>query len=136
MYSRKKVQVSLEGFASREGWMPTPHTIEEIDEFKKYVESIVSIESNSQSSYVTLSKPLSAKRQEEVSRWIENEQILCAADYSYWESRYAYVKNEMGEFVRFKNRASQSILDSIIADLDERNLSKEIVVRSSRQCGV
>ena len=135
MYSPKTTKATLEQFAKDEGWMPVPHTIEEVDEFKAYVESIVEIESNSQNSYVSISKPISAVRQKEITRWVENEQITCAADYSYWESRYAYVKSETGEVVRFKNRYAQTILDSVIADLEEKNLAKEIILLGSRQLG-
>lgn len=135
MYSPKTTQKTLEMFASREGWTPVPHTIEEVDEFKKYISSIVNIESNSRNSYIELAKPLSVNRQKEISRWIENEQVLCFSDCSYWESRYAYIRTETGEIARFKNRAAQTILDSSIADLDERGLPKELIVLGSRQNG-
>lgn len=135
MYSKKKTQAILNAFSSREGWMPTYHTLEEVDEFKAYVASIVNIESNSRSTTITLNKSISTERQEHVRKWIENEQVLCSADYSYWESRYAYVLNEKGEMVKFKNRASQTMMESIIADLDEKGLSKDLIILGSRQNG-
>jgi len=135
MYSKKTTQELLNNFSSREGWMPTYHTIEEVDEFKAYVASIVNIESNSRSSTITLSKAISPAKQRDISKWIVNEQVLCTADYSYWESRYAYVRNEVGEMVKFKNLASQMMMDSIIADLDEKGLSKDLLILGSRQSG-
>jgi hypothetical protein len=96
MYSERVIVANLNEFASREGWMPTYHTLEQVDEFKHYIDSIVKIESNSRSSYVTLTRTISEKRRKEVWHWVENEQALCGLDSNYFESRYAYVCNEKG----------------------------------------
>jgi len=76
MYSEKIILRNLDEFAAREGWMPTPHTLDQVDEFKHYIDSLVKIETNSRSSYITLVRAITQKRQKEIWRWIENEQAL------------------------------------------------------------
>ena len=136
MYSQKKIQATMDAFAASEGWTLTPHTLDEVNEFKAYIDSIVTIHSNSKSSWLQDVKPISAKRQREVGRWIENEQALCAIDSGYFESKYAYITNEQGVVTKFQNRKSQEVLDSIIADLEERDLPIELLILGSRQNGI
>ena len=136
MYSERVIVANLNEFASREGWMPTYHTLEQVDEFKHYIDSIVKIESNSRSSYVTLTRTISEKRRKEVWHWVENEQALCGLDSNYFESRYAYVCNEKGQIYKFKNRLSQQIFDSVIADFDEKQVSIELLIIKARQVGI
>jgi hypothetical protein len=62
MYSAKKIQKTIEAFEKREGWSLTPHTLDEVNEFKEYVNSIVKIGSNSKNSWIESVKPLSEKR--------------------------------------------------------------------------
>ena len=136
MYSEKIILRNLDEFAAREGWMPAPHTFDQIEEFKHYVDSLTKIESNSRSSYVTLMRPITQKRRQEIWRWIENEQAMCGLDAGYFESRYAYVCNEKGEIFKFQNRRSQEIFDSVIAGFDELQVAIEILVIKARQVGI
>ena len=135
MYSAKKIQATLEAFEKSEGWMPVYHTLDEVNEFKKYIDSTVTIEGNSKGSWIQEIKPILANRQKEVTRWIENEQLLCAIDSGYFESRYAYITDECGTVRKFKNRKSQEVLDSVIADLEDRGFGIELLILGSRQNG-
>jgi hypothetical protein len=136
MYSEKIILRNLDEFAAREGWMPVPHTFDQVEEFKHYIDSLVKIDSNSRSSYVTLDRPITEKRRQEIWRWIENEQALCGLDSGYFESRYAYVCNEKGQIFKFHNRRSQEIFDAVIADFDEQEVSIELLVLKARQVGI
>ena len=135
MYSQNKIQAVLEAFEKSEGWMPQYHTLEETEEFKAYIDSIVTIESNSKGSWIQEVKPISVKRQKEVTRWIENEIAMCAIDSGYFESRYAYITDECGTVRKFQNRKSQEVLDSVIADLEDRGFGIELLILGSRQNG-
>ncbi len=135
MYSAKKIQATLEAFEKSEGWMPVYHTLDEVNEFKDYIDSIVTFGSNTKGSWISEVKPLSAKRQTEVARWIQNEQALCAIDSGYFESRYAYITDECGMVRKYKNRKSQEVLDSVIADLEDRGFGIELLILGSRQNG-
>jgi hypothetical protein len=136
MYSAKKIYDTICAFEETEGWLPVVHSLEEVNEFKAYLDSIVTLNSNSKSTWIESVKPLSGKRQKEVRRWIENEQALCAIDSGYFESRYAYLVNECGVITKFQNRKSQEVLDLIIAELEERDLPIELLIRGSRQTGI
>lgn len=136
MYSQKVTQKNLEMFAAQEGWMPEPRSLDEVEELKERIDSLVTIESNRKSTYVAFKNPISARRSREIRRWIENEQILCALDSCYFESRYAYLLNETGEIVKFKNRRSQEVLDAIFAETEEEEKSTELLLLGARQTGV
>ena len=127
MYSQKVIDFNLEEFAAREKWMPERHSLEWVNEFKAYIESITSMESNSKTSYVSLAKNLTEKRKKEIRQHVINEQVLCGLDSSYFESRYAYICDEQGQIYKFKNRMSQDVFDSVIAEFDEKQVSIEIL---------
>jgi len=136
LYSERIILANLDEFAAREGWMPVYHTFAQVEEFKQYINSITKMESNTRTSYISLTKTISQRRQEEIKRWIENEQVLCALDSGYWESRYAYVCDEKGQIFKFKNRASQSVYDSVIADFDSQQVAIQLLILKARQVGI
>jgi hypothetical protein len=136
MYSQRIIQSNLAEFELRNGWMPVYHSLGQVEEFKHYIDSLIKMESNSRSSYITLIKTISQKRKEEIRRWIENEQVLCALDSEYFESRYAYVCDEGGTIFKFKNRKSQEVYDSVIAGFDELQVAIRLLVLKARQVGI
>jgi len=136
VYSQRVILNNLEEFASREGWCPVPHTFDEVQEFKEYINGLTKMESNTRSSYISLVRPITEKRRQEIKRWIENEQVLCGLDSGYWERNYAYVCSEKGQIFKFKNRMSQNVFDSVIAEFDDKQVSIEILCLKARQLGV
>ena len=136
MYAKNVILRNLDEFAAREGWMPVYHSIEQVNEFKAYIDTLVKLDTNSRSSYVELVKPVTQKRQQEIRRWIENEQVLCGVDSNYFESRYAYVCNEGGQIFKFKNRKSQEIFDAVVADFDAQQVAIRLLVLKARQVGI
>lgn len=136
MYSAKIIQRNLEDFAAREGWMPVYHTYAEVQTFIAYIESLIKVESNSKNSYIELRSSLKEKRAQEIRRWIENEQVLCGLDSTYWESRYAFVCDEKGQIYKFQPRLSQQIYNSVIAEFDEKQVSIEMLILKGRQLGI
>jgi hypothetical protein len=127
MYSQKIINNSLEFFEQENGWLPVYHSYGEVLEFTKYVDSLIKIESNSKSSYINLVKKISASRQVEIRRWIQNEQALCSMDNNYWTKNYAWVADEKGQIFKFSPRKSQQVFDSVIAGFDEDQVSIEIL---------
>ena len=136
IYSAKVINANLEEFAARHGWMPTYHSLEWANEFKAYIESVITMESNSKTSYVSLAQNLTEKRKKEIRQAVINEQVLCGLDSGYWERNYAFVCNEQGQIYKFKNRMSQTVFDSVIAEFDEKQVSIEILCLKARQLGV
>lgn len=136
MYSERIILANLDEFARQEGWMPEYHTIDQIEEFKAYLNSVTKIERNSRNAYVDLSRRITEARKREIRRWIENEQVLCGLDSSYWETRYAWICDEQGEVYRFKNRDSQKVFDAVVAQFEEMGVSLELLILKARQQGI
>jgi hypothetical protein len=136
MYSPKIISANLEEFARHEGWIPAYHSIEQIQEFCEYIDSITKKDVNQKNTHIELNRQLTAKRAKEIRRWIENEQVLCMFDSNYFESRYAYICNEKGDIYKFVNRKSQEIFDNILAEFDEQQVAMEILFLKARQVGI
>jgi hypothetical protein len=136
MYSPKIIVANLEDFAKSEGWMPVYHSIDQISEFKAYIDSITKKDTNGRNMRIELNREITAKRAKDIRRWIENEQVLCCLDSSYFESRYAYICDEKGDIFKFQNRKAQEIFDNIIADFDADQVAIELLILKARQQGV
>jgi hypothetical protein len=136
MYSRKVIEQRLNLFAAQNGWMPQYHALEEVEKFKEMMNSIVKFDSNSKSTWIKSIAPMTAKRKADIKRFIENEMVLCGLDSNYWESRFAYVCNEAGQIYKYQPRLSQRILDAVISDFDEQQVSIELLILKGRQLGV
>ena len=136
MYSQKIIENRLDFFAAANGWMPYRHTYSEVLEFTSYIKSIVKLGSNSKGAWIDSVAPLTEKRKAEIKRWIENEQILCGLDYGYWRDNYAWVVDEGGQEVKFKNRKSQDVFDSVVAYLEELQAGIQILTLKARQVGI
>jgi len=138
VYSPRVVQKTLDDFAVREGWEPVPHSVAEVIEFNQYIDSIVEIQRNQVNRYIDFKQGLriTERRKAEIKHWIENEQFMCFADSSYWETRYAWICNEAGEIFRFSNRKSQAVFDRILEAFDEMQVAIEQFVMKSRQVGI
>ena len=120
MYSPRIVERNVDFFSASEGWEPVRHTFNEILEFTAYIKSITKLASNSKGAWIESVAPMTDKRRQEIRRWIQNEQVLCALDYGYWRDNYAYVVDEGGQVKKFNNRRSQDVFDSVVADLEEQ----------------
>lgn len=136
IYSQKIILQNLAAWEEKYKWMPIPHSPDEIAEFNERIKKIVDYESTARTASATLLAPVTERLAKEIWHWVENEQVLCALDYNYWESRYAMVCDEQGRITKFKNRKSQEVFDSIVADFDERQVSIEILCIKGRQIGL
>src|SRR5580765_67553 len=136
MYSQKIILRNLDAFASKKGWMPVAHSIDQVNEFIEYIKSITTVSANSRSSSYSLKANLTQNRAHKIRRWIENEQVMCALDSSYFESRYAWVVDHRGEVFKFQNRKAQTVFDDLVAEHDEIIRSIEFLILKARQLGV
>lgn len=136
MYSERIINQNIEEYERVYKKKLVYHSYDEVQAFTKYIDTLITIESNSKSSTISLSKKLSAARQQEVREWIQNEQALCALDAMYWATRYAWVCDEQGQIFKFQPRLPQQIYRSIIADFDEKQVSIELLILKGRQLGV
>jgi hypothetical protein len=136
MYSPRVVEANLDAFEAAERWRPVYHSLDQVLEFKSYIDSITKVDSNIRNSYVTITRKLTARRQKEIRRWVENEQVLCSLDSGYFERIYAYICDEKGEIFKFLNRKSQDVFDSILEEFDDKQVAIELLVLKARQVGI
>lgn len=136
MYAESVILGKLAEFERKNGWMPEYHTLAWVEEFKAYIDSIVSVDANTRNSYIDITKKLTKERADWIRRQIQNEQVLCTIDASYWETRYAYISDNASEIYKFQNRKSQEVFDSIIAQFDIDEVAIELLILKARQLGV
>jgi len=136
MYAESVILKKLAEFERRNGWVPEYHTIAWVEEFKAYIDSITEVDTNSRNSYIDLNTKLTSQRVDWIRRMIQNEQVLCTVDSSYWETRYAFITDNSSTIYKFQNRKSQEVFDSIIAEFDEEEVAIEALVLKARQLGV
>lgn len=136
MYAESIILQKLADHEAANGWALEYHSLEWVMEFTAYVKSIIEVKANTRNSYIGLNAKLTKTRADWVRRQIENEQLLCTYDSSYWETRYAYITDNKSEIFKFENRKSQEIFDSIIADFDAKQFPIELLVLKARQLGV
>jgi len=101
------------------------HSPSAVEQANKHLESFLKEDGS-------LSKPLNL---DEI-RWIRNERAICRCDFEYWCSRYAYIQDLTGAFIRFKNNLAQKILHSVCAELEIEELAIILMIHKARQEGV
>jgi hypothetical protein len=136
MYAESVILEKLADFERKNGWMPVYHSLQEVEEFKAYIDTITKVDRNSRSGVVEFNVKLSKNRADLIRRWVQNEQSLCTIDASYWETRYAYITDNASNIYKFQNRKSQEVFDSIIAQFDEDEVAIELLILKARQLGV
>ncbi len=83
VYSQKVILEKLVEFERENGWMPEYHSLEWVEEFKAYIDSITSVNANSRNTYISIKNKLTKDRADQIRRWIQNEQVLCSIDAGY-----------------------------------------------------
>jgi len=136
VYAKRLIDRKLDRFESKNHWRPVYHTIDQIAEFKEYVNKVVAIESNSRNSYVRITRMMSDRQKRTLHRWIQNEQILCSVDEHYWATRYAFITDEKSEIFQFNPRVSQEIFFEMVAYFEDLEVAIEIFCLKARQVGL
>lgn len=116
--------------------MPVRHSLGQVQEFTAYIKSITKIGTNSKGAWIESVAGITDKRRQEIRRWIENEQVLSGLDYRYWRDNYAYCVDEGGQIRKFKNRRSQDVFDSVVAELEEQQAGIQLLCLKARQVGI
>jgi hypothetical protein len=136
MYAESVILEKLAEFTRANGWTPVYHSLQEVEEFKAYIASITKQDPNARNTYIEITTKLTKKREDEIRRWVQNEQVLCTIDSSYWETRYAYIIDNGSNVYKFENRKSQEVFDSIIAQFDIDEVAIELLILKARQLGI
>src|SRR5579864_5518592 len=131
MYSEQKILLRLEAASKVLGWVPQPHSIDEVERFKARMKSLEYIDSKTPSITRIIREPTTAEK-----RFIRNEIQMCACDAAYFLTRYAYIRDETNVIRRFQWRIPQTAAFSVIQDMEAHDRSIEIQWLKGRQLGV
>lgn len=137
MYSEKIIQASCDDFARREGWMPVFHSVEQVDEFVAYIDSIAVDHSNtSRRSFFWKDKRPSDQRVKWIQRWITNERFACFASAEYFATRYGRIRDAEERVIHFNHRLAQRIFHNALAECDDLQIAIQLFILKARQLGV
>lgn len=136
MYAKRIIEAKHALYEQKNRRSLVYHSIDEVTEFKEYVDSITELDVNGRSSYVKITKSLTADQQKYIREFVENEQMLCSIDQAYWATRYAYICDEKGEIFKFIPRKSQEIFFSVAAYFENLEVAIELLVLKARQVGI
>lgn len=131
MYSEQKILMRLEAAKKVLGWVPEPHSIDEVEIFSTRMKKLEYMDPNHPSVVRIIRDPTPAEK-----RFIRNEIQMCACDADYFLTRYAYIRDETNTIRRFQWRIPQTAAFSVIQDMEEHNRSIEIQWLKGRQLGV
>ncbi len=107
-------------------WTPTYHSIEEVEIANKQFAEIYDVEARKFTRKLTPAQ----------EAWIFNERKLCTVDFNYWATRYAFIRDWSGNFVRYVPNLAQRIISDIYAELEEADRALSAQDLKARQLGV
>lgn len=106
------------------------HSIADVDAFEAHLRR------HQRYTYNSSGMPVATKNLTiEEAAWMLNEQVLVKCDALYALTRYCFVKSEEARVEHFAPRVAQRILFDLIAELEDRQVSIEIMILKARQLG-
>lgn len=138
MFHPKVIQKTLDEWTRQKGnFEPEPQTVLEAERGVAHLNSLVEIdETGAIRNLRDPSKDWRDTLEPDEARFIRNERILCRADFSYFVSRYGYIKSDEDRVVRMDPWISQQIFLSILADMQLEEIALMLIVLKARQLGL
>lgn len=112
-----------------QGFRLQRHSISQVIQANSYLETIWGVDDDGKA---VQKRPYTT---EEV-RWIRNERAMCACDFLYWATRYAFVKDQTDTLVRFAPRLPQLVVLDDFSNMEADGVAILIQVLKARQLGV
>lgn len=138
MFHPKIINATLDRWASRPGnFEPVHHSALEAERIAAHFNALV--EPGEDGELVNARDPGKHWRdtlEPDEVRLIRNEMILCRADFSYFVSRYAWIKSDEDRVVRMEPWVSQQIFLSILAEMQAEEVSLMLIILKARQLGL
>jgi hypothetical protein len=131
VYSESKILTRLEAAKRVLGWVPEPHSVDEVEMFTARMNRLLFVDPKSPSIERIIRDPTPAEK-----RFIRNEIQMCACDADYFLTRYSYIRDETNTIRRFQWRIPQKAAFSVIQDMEANDRSIEIQWLKGRQLGV
>lgn len=152
MYAESIVQQRIELASESLGFIPEYHSPSDIDTFNEqlarkykaeYDAAARAAQGNTQPQQAVqinltrlLCNPLDPKLTRDEVRFIDNETALVMADAAYFLTRYYWILTDTGVVKRFNFRVGQRVLFNVLAELEERGSTIEILLAKARQLGL
>lgn len=130
MYDQGRISERLDHAEAQLGWRPVYHSLEEVDRMKHDLEAIAVFDDAGK--FKETIRPFTQKE----INWIRNERMVCACDASYYLTRYAYLKDDKNQIVRFKFRNPQIVYYNVISELERIGSAIQLAILKGRQLGV
>ena len=125
MYARQIVEERLKKASTRLQFEPRYYSSEELDRNKSDLQALVDHESGQ----------LTRKLTPDEITFIRNERVLCACDYSHYQS-YCHIVGWDGKLTRYVPNIAQKILMDIRAEMEVQGYSIEMFNLKARRLGV
>jgi len=138
MFHQKIIEQTLKTWAAKKGnFEPEYHSPLEVERNVVHFNSLVDADPDGNLISVRdPEKPWRETLEPDEIRYIRNEIILCRADFSYFVSRYAYIKSEEDRVVRMEPWVSQQIFLSILAEMQLEEIALMLIILKARQLGL
>lgn len=138
MFHPRIIDQTIKRWAAAKGnFEPERHSALEAERNVAHFNSIV--DRDEDGNLISLRDPARPWREtleDDEKHYIRNEIILCRADFSYFVSRYAYIKSEEDRTVRLEPWISQQIFLSILAEMQDEEIALMLIVLKARQLGL
>ncbi len=137
MYSpkivKRRIEAALPVLESLFGkhYVPRPHSISTIQRNISDLNEI-SVCDDAERKVFHFTRALTPDEQ----KFILNERTLCQCNYSYWSSRYAYIKDITGKKVLYKPNLAQQIFDDVLAEMETEEVELILQFLKARRLGI
>lgn len=103
----------------------TYHSIDDISNWNEHLEKIRGKDGT-----------FTRKLTEEESRWITNERTICKLDHIYTLTHYLFIKDRLNRIGRFEPNVAQSIVLSVLAEMEESKVELILQFLKARRLGI
>lgn len=151
MFSRQVIDENLRAWAAQKGnFDPVPRSVIEVERATAHFDSLIipyegekipnvhvfQIQGEDFISSRDATRDWRATLTPDEIRWIRNERIMARADFLYFCSRYAFIKDKASRVIRMQPWRSQEIFLDIVSELEVGKHAIMLDILKGRQLGL
>src|SRR6266705_666995 len=131
MYAEDVTALHVQAASKAQGWPLQYHTVSQCQTAIDHLDTLIQ-EQEHEKQAITLKRPLTKDEQQ----WIRNERKLCALDFRYYCTHYAWIIDWKKHAVRFQPNVAQSIVLDVWGDLERHGQAIMMLALKARQLGI
>jgi hypothetical protein len=131
VYDPATTALHVQAASQAQGWPLHYHTVAQCQTAIDHLDTLIQ-EQEHEKQAIALKRPLTSEEQ----WWIRNERKLCALDFRYYCTRYAWIIDWKKHAVRFTPNVAQSIVLDVWGDLERKGQAIMMQQLKARQLGV